>query len=74
MAEKHCGVFITSKTLAQRLLGLFGVSNFDELENRLNTLYTNNSVSNSFRGYQNAMEEYPLLSKFLRKENILKKP
>lgn len=71
---RNIAVSLTSKTLAQRLLGLFGVSNFDELENRLNTLYTNNSVSNSFRGYQNAMEEYPLLSEFLRKENILKKP
>ena len=71
---RNIAVSLTSKTLAQRLLGLFGVSNFDELENRLNTLYTNNSVSNSFRGYQNAIEEYPLLSEFLRKENILKKP
>ena len=71
---RNIAVSLTSKTLAQRLLGLFGVSNFDELENLLNTLYTSNSVSNSFRGYQNAMEEYPLLSEFLRKENILKKP
>lgn len=71
---RNIALSLTSKTLARRLLGLFGVSNFDELENRLNTLYINNSVSNSFRGYQNAMEEYPLLSEFLRKENILKKP
>ena len=68
---RNIAVSLTSKTLAQRLLGLFGVSNFDELENRLNTLYTNNSVSNSFRGYQNAMEEYPLLSEF-RTTNLWK--
>ena len=73
MVEKHRGVF-NFKTLSRRILGLFGVNNFDELENRLNTLYINNSFSDSFRGYQNAMEEYPLLSECLRKENILKKP
>ena len=71
---RNIAVSLTSKTLSKRLLGLFGANTFDELEECLNKLYINNSVSNSFRGYENAMEEFPLLSEFLRKENILKKP
>lgn len=69
---RNIAVSLTSKTLSQRLLGLFGANTFEELEECLNKVYISNSVNNSFRGYENAIEEYPLLTDFLRKENILK--
>lgn len=70
---RNIAVSLTSKTLSQRILGLFGVNNFDELKDCLNILYIDTSVSKSYHGYPNAIEDCPLLSDFLRKEDILKK-